>query len=464
MKNLLFTENTAHNFSKDQLEQRELQKNMFSNRIVGSFTPYSTIVEVDRFRTQRVRDASKSGNLLPVRRDIQFLYHEMTHWFDFFGTIWGRDYIEIICRGYLALERQSELGAEERFPDILALFDETRRILFPDYYRYSRAPSVRHDETRPWSIDRSSGLEFDPDGSTCEDRPFFAVRYGENPSRDNFARQPLSVGTLIEARAKAAEINAAYGAINMHSDQVEQLTERNLVNEEFNELAYDHNRIEYNTAAHLLSYQSGSKEILVSFQMTAALAFIALNLSKEDFERLKEPEIFKSFGERNIAFKKNQDRGYAFACMVFNGGVFDGDEETFIEKCVTASNLGSVSGVLERAAETLKEPFQLPDKNDTTDHFSRETTRSKNILEVYSKLPNYTLVFGTLESTLRTICPPFIDADKNFIELSKGRLDEYQPRMMQDESNKLHKYTYNFLTGCRGFPTCPRQVPILSDA
>lgn len=464
MKKLSFIKNTAHNLSNDQLEQRELQKNMFPNQDAGSFTPKSTIIRVNCFHTQEVSDALKSGILLPVRIDLQTLCHEMTHWFDFFGTIWGRDYIEMICRGYRSIEREPKPGVEEGFPDIIKLFDETRRNLLPEYYRYTRAPSVQHDKTKPWTIDFSAAYEIDPYGYLCEDKPIFMVKYGENPSRRNFARQPMFIGALIEARAIAAEINVAYEAIRTHPDIGVRTIEMNEAGREFERLAYDHNRIEYNTAAHLLSSQSGSGEIIVSFQLTAALAFIALNLSKEDFEKLKEPEDFKLFGDRNTAFKKNQDRGYAFACMVFNGGVFDGDKEAYIEKCVNASNLGSVNGVMERAAEALKEPLQLPGGNDVTDHFSRETSKSKNIFEVYSKLPNYTLSFDALESTLKKISPPFIDANDDFIELNKGRLDGYQPRMMHDKSNKLYEYTYNLLTGCRGFPKDRWQVPTPRDS
>jgi hypothetical protein len=205
-----FTKSSVHTFTEAKKAQRQLQAATFPNQISdGSFTPHSTIVEVGCFQTQRVRDAVEEGNLMPARHDLQVLCHEMTHWFDFFGTVWGREYIGSICRAYRAFER----GVETEFPNIINLFDKDRQVLSPTYYRFSNAPSAPHSKERPWTIDFVSGAEIDPDGSTREDKPIFMVRFGENPSRRTFARQPVSVGALLEVRAIAAEFGTAIAAI-----------------------------------------------------------------------------------------------------------------------------------------------------------------------------------------------------------------------------------------------------------
>jgi hypothetical protein len=41
----------------------------------------------------------------------------MTHWLDFFGTMWGREYIGAICRGYRAVAR----GTENEFPKVILI-------------------------------------------------------------------------------------------------------------------------------------------------------------------------------------------------------------------------------------------------------------------------------------------------------------------------------------------------------
>ena len=383
---------------------------------------------------------------MPVRKDIQVLCHEMTHWFDFFGTVWGRGYLGAICRAYRAFER----GAEEDFPNIIKLFDKDRSVLSPSYYRFTRTPLVGHSKARPWAIDYAAGAEIDPDGGVREDKPIFMARYGENPTRSNFARQPVSVGALLEVRAIAAEVGAAISAINSHPDADARLVEAHIANGEFNDLAYDHNLIEYNTAAHIVSEQSGVQELFLSSRLAAALAFVALNMTSRDFKEIKVPKDFEVFGKRNKAFKKKQDRGYAFAAMVFNGGPYEGSDEEYLGRCVSKSNLGSVEGLLERAAEEPRNPYWFSNGSNITAHFFRESAMSKNILELCSGLPHCTLNLEVLISDFRAICPPFMDADANFVELNQGRLNEYQPEAMHEAAHGLRGYTRNLLSGCRG--------------
>lgn len=440
-------EPTNRGLSAVQMDQKKLQTSFFPNQIAaGSFAPHSTIVEVGCFRTEMVRDALVAEDLMPVRQDIQVLCHEMTHWFDFFGTIWGRDYIGDICRAYRAFERRSEA----EFPKIIGLFDADRAILSPSYYRFSIAPQIAHTVTRPWSIDYVTGAQIGPDGDIREDRPIFMARFGENPSRRTFARQPVSVGALLEVRAIASEIGAAITAINSHSEEGPKLVETRIAGQEFNSLAYDHDLIEYNTAAHILSVQAGTQELFLSARLASALAYIALNLREVDFEKLKVPETFSPFGKRNRAFKRLRDRGYAFVAMVFNGGRYDGDDAEYIRRCVALSNLGTPASLIEAAAEEVRNPVRFSGGNNITDHFIRESVNARRILEVHSELPLYCLTLQSLITNLRTVSPPFLDSAARFVELTDGRIDSYQPDTMHDAAHALRGYSRNLLIGCRG--------------
>lgn len=444
---MTFTKNPKHRLSAQKLAESKLQREIFPNQVAaGSFTPHSTIVEVSCFRTDRVVEALRAKTLFSVREDIQVLCHEMTHWLDFFGTIWGREYILAICRGYRAFERLTEA----EFPRILELFDQDRRVLAPAYYRFTNPPSSPHHRNRPWSIDFVTGAEIDAYGVTREDRPIFMAKFGENPSRETFARQPISVGALLEVRAIASEVVGAIDAINTHSDDDEKFVETHRANKQFNSLVYDHELIEYNSAAHILSVQSGVNEFFLSYRLASALAYLALNLTKKDFEGLREPQRFSVYGKRNRYFKKNLDRGYAFVCMVFNGGRFEGNPEEYIEKCVAKSNLGSSKAILNRAAEKLENPIWFSGGSDVTLHFFRESAMGANILDVIAKEPLSVLRLSTLLTDLRAVCPPFLDSEANFVELNVGRLYEYRPERMHDAAHALRNYTRNLLTGSRG--------------
>ena len=131
--------------------------------------------------------------------------------------------------------------------------------------------------------------------------------------------------------------------------------------------------------------------------------------------------------------------------------MYNGDETSYIENCVSSSNLGSVKEVLEQAAEVLESGIYFSGKNFAITHFEREASKANVILKTVSSLPQHTLTLHTILGELREICPPFLDSLGNALELSRGRILEYQPDAIHDASDKLRSYTNNLLVGCRGF-------------
>lgn len=444
---LMFQKCANHRLSQRKIEERQAQKAVFPNKSsAGSFTPLSTIVEILDFRTNEVNVAIENGNLLPVRKDLQVIAHELTHWFDFFGTLWGRYYCHSIARAFLSLERHNE----EEFSNIVALFDLGRRILSPSYYRYTSKPKGIHNTKLRWTIDFASGAEIDPYGHLDERKPLFLVRFGEHSSRDNFARQPISIGTLLEVRAVASEINIALEAINTSRNEDERIVETTHLTREFEDIVYNYKYIEYNTAAHTLSHFAHVQDIILAYRLAASIAYIALNMSEDDFKILKIPKEFDIFGKRNRAFIKNHDRGFAFVCMITNGGPYLGDENTYISNCIKNSNLGNAETIISKAIILLSSPIRLSKSNITIDHFIREAAKGKEICEALSSQKSSLINLELIFKKLRRILPPLMDSNGAFIELSPGRAEEYQPEKMHDAAHELNSYTQNLLSGCRG--------------
>src|SRR5580765_5952897 len=105
----MFSVADGHRLTEEEKTSLRLHSRFFPNQInAGLFSPHSTIIEVAVFHSAAVGDAVERGDLLSVRRDIQVLGHELTHWLDFFGTIWGRQYIKQICTAYLAYRQRDE--------------------------------------------------------------------------------------------------------------------------------------------------------------------------------------------------------------------------------------------------------------------------------------------------------------------------------------------------------------------
>ncbi|MEH6629604.1 MAG: hypothetical protein V7776_02180 [Halopseudomonas aestusnigri] len=444
----MFTKSKSMKLSAKQREELKHLKSSFpDDSVLGRFSPHTSIVEVNVFDTKKVNTCIKDGNHMPARQDLSTLSHEMTHWLDFFGTIWGRGYIRKICNAYVAVSREKEDG----FRELVELHDYDRHVLAPAYYKYVFEPSFVHDTKTPWTIDYSAGFEFDPYGNLNTERPLFFCKFGDNPTRKNFARQPMSIGTLLEVRAVAAEYKTGVSSIATNPDKDEQGVERRLLADEVSGLAYNHKLIDYNVAVHLLSAQSDCKDIFVAYRLASHLAYLALNLQKTHFDQLNVPEGFAPFGAANEAFKLKLDPGYAFACMVFSGGKYEeGNDEGYIKNCLMSVNLPTADEILISAQETLREELIIPVENEATVHFVENCKSSALINEKMTGEPYYTIDSAFL-FTNQELCPPFLDSEGEFIELQDGGAVVGQDlSKVHDVSIELLEYTRNFLTGCRG--------------
>ncbi|GAB3441380.1 hypothetical protein GCM10027396_08510 [Insolitispirillum peregrinum] len=340
---------------------------------------------------------------------------------------------------------------------VIELFDIDRSLIAPKYYRFSHEPSSVHNGLIPWGMSCTTGVNIDPYGKPREDKPIFFVNYYGSTSRNAFARQPLSVGTLLETRAIASEINAIMTAISFFPNDGERSVEMTLINNEFRDMCYNRELIEYNTAAHFLSQTAKISDIFETYKISSMIAYIALNLKNGDFPKIKMPNEFSNVKKRAKYFQRQRDRGYAFAAMIYNGGIYNGNTEEYVNKCVKESGLGDLECILKSASEFLEREILHSKDNhkynkyySTVNHFRREGKFGKNICDILSALPSYSLTIEAIFNEFKEICPPIMDSEGEFIQFSKGRIDTYCPENMHDAAHELNEFTRNLLSGCRG--------------
>ena len=169
---------------------------------VAEFRPRSQTIHLHQISRAALRDSfANEIAFAENRRAWQTVIHELNHWADLCTTLWGRRHLMSLLNAYAAIE-----GSEEGYWRVIQHYDEERRILFPEYYRYVIPGSSRHSPERPWTIDYSAGREFSPDGKMNSGQPIFFTTFGEHETREKIARQPLSIGSLLEIRAVYAEL------------------------------------------------------------------------------------------------------------------------------------------------------------------------------------------------------------------------------------------------------------------
>lgn len=279
---------------------------------LGSISPHTLFIDLNRASRAEVEEARNGGG---APRGWEIYEHEARHWLDLVSTVWGRSYLDLLFRTYGAIITTSSAQIDRTFEIVLELFDRDRSILFPTYYKYV-IPSARAlPGDKPWSMGFSTGMKIDSDGRLDESRPFVFVRFDAGDT--HIARQPVSDGSLLEARALAAETAAVADWLTKRPEGEDIVTWK-LRDAEQRAAFYDPNLTTYSVAAHVVSNATGVNQVRENLALTHKLADIALNLTDAAFSGLRPTKDFGDPGNRRLrGFRKSRNRGYAFCCLAF---------------------------------------------------------------------------------------------------------------------------------------------------
>lgn len=332
---------------------------------LGQFHPHSLILEITVSSRPGLEDSLDGG---VDNQPAQILAHELCHWTDLVGTVWGQEYLDVVFAAldHAALDPADKVAS---YPDMLQLFDRDRAILFPSYYKVVNPDARPTSEKKPWEISFSCGAWFDPMGKLDEAKPIFFVRFDQGLRQQQVARQPLTVGALLELRATAAEIATIDQWLPKRSLD-EQAVATAIFRRERIENLYDPQLTTYSAAAHLLSFCTSEPEFTAVCTNGAALADVCLNVVAKSFSRLRCPEEFHAFTPQRLGgFRTNQDRGYLFACLAFQAkeiGVTIIDDQA-VSALVKRVGLGSLDTIYDAAEryfdQRLKVVPKLRDSN-----------------------------------------------------------------------------------------------------
>ena len=398
--------------------------------------------------------AAGRANLGQLQPHIEAYWHEVMHWYDLVGTLWGARFLDLI---YLCLDiRESRPNsAEDEFHKLVELYDAERRIISPKYYHLVMDETRRHSSRRPWRLQLSSGLEFDAYGYQDTQRPIFFVRFSDNHTDALVARQPLTVGALLETKALASELHTGIEFLIAESKSESELEfQIKHYSREKSGFLYDRDLTMYTAPAHLLSRFVGTKETILTYEYAAALANVALNMSDTHFNSLKHPDSFAEFGEQRLeAFQKSQDRGYAFAALAVQADRYD-------PKVSLSQWLDTA---LERSGLTSYAQFSKRVRNALTNR-PRLTLQVDSLLEARQEIENAGLAFfdSMTANGIHWIAgshifqqglpiPPAFDVDGNLFSLGKHlEARAFHPEIQFEREWELIKYRDNFLGGARG--------------
>lgn len=279
---------------------------------LGSIDPHTLVLELPETSKDGLAASLAGTDDLSVAR---IYAHEMQHFMDIVGTVWGQDYLDILFGAYDAVldGRPPELA----YPELLRLFDADRSILFPRYYKYVMPGAPQGTAENRWSMSLSTGANIRPDGKMDETDPLLFVRFDMGAA--HVARQPLTVGALLELRAIGAEMGPLARSFEGLA-QDERIVEERLQTRELLAMVYDPQLTTYSAGAHVAANALEQADLTSTLDSGFKVAEVALNLTSDSFGRLRQPQGFgDAIGhQRQRGFGARQNRGYAFASLLFH--------------------------------------------------------------------------------------------------------------------------------------------------
>jgi hypothetical protein len=260
---------------------------------LGQFDFNTCIVMLDSLESSSVKGIAisdlESTNKIDLatferlRKALVLAVHEYTHFVDSTSTLWGLRHLRMMHRAYDCITHD-----ESKFHIMRTYYTHLRRLKLPQYYT---TISNQYDTARPWQWRLTSGREFRPDGRPGE-RPILFVRF-YNERWEPIIRSPISIISLLETGAMAAELDAAMSLLRRIEDEDQRIVATSLFEKETFEYLYNPNLTEYSVCAHLVANRFNQSEATLAFWAASIIARTALNASIDVFNIiLKNIRVF----------------------------------------------------------------------------------------------------------------------------------------------------------------------------
>jgi hypothetical protein len=408
----------------------------------GYFCFRSQTIQLLQMRSSDFRAAISERRYGALLQDVQTIFHELTHWADCLGSLWGQKHLLEVFAAYDVVLNDKP---EADYWTVTALYDAGRRIRYPQYYRTVRTTSTPPDVRTPWQYAYSAGWEFDPYGRIGK-RPILFVRFLDHYTGELAVRQPLTVGALLETLAMWSEMKTGLETIALLKPD-ERVVETGLWTRRIIKYMYNPTLTEYTAPAHILSAGCGIGEVLSTYHHAALLAQIALNFPPRLLAKI-QVEGFSE--ETNGAFRRFADPGFVYValCRSAPASSPDADPAQWLDNTLSLAGLPSRAEILDEATQIMRDLFVSLPEEATVPRLLVDLGITTHGARSAAPEPSLTLV--TAERDKLTL-PPLFDADGDILLLNDRYPDPtiWHAVEMYEAEAKLHTWTANFLSACR---------------
>ncbi len=241
------------------------------------------------------------------------LCHELRHWFDFVGTLWGQKHF--IC---LFNALNSRLNNDPSlFAPIMTYENAVRKMHLIDYYTTTNDSDDVASSQEKWKMQRTIGHRFSATGEMLEHRRILFVNFTTQDGRF-VGRSPVSISSLLETGAMYSELYTHIGiSCTVPEAERERYAENNAM-PYFEKFEYEPTMRTYSVAAHLTANVLHIEDTFHACAVASALSNLALNLPEPYFALMRRSKAFEAFPEVDIDLRAERDIPYAFITLLDN--------------------------------------------------------------------------------------------------------------------------------------------------
>ncbi|MFC4633481.1 hypothetical protein ACFO3O_06160 [Dokdonia ponticola] len=278
---------------------------------VAYYHPLGNFISFNKISKDQFAEVFKNPTKFPEHQSI--IVHEVQHWLDHIGTLWG---VQKLAKTYRAFDSIFHGNESEMFK-VKELHDSFKGDKFATYYSeiYNK---IQGSAREPWRYSFSMGLRYDSLGHIDNSKPIFFAKFNSHNDLP-VARVPLSTASLLETTATFAEI--ASRLTDIHSlDEFSFKIELKLFGDEIFKKLYNSDLSLYTVGVHTTTNILNIKDAIKGYEIASQFATLSLNLTTESFEKLNIPKSFKvkEWEERPVKLIELKDRGFAFVCLLMN--------------------------------------------------------------------------------------------------------------------------------------------------
>ncbi|RKR84113.1 hypothetical protein BDD43_4340 [Mucilaginibacter gracilis] len=309
--------------------------NPFPNLITAaSYDPFYLTVSLDSITEAEYLANDFSKITVENYKTLALVRHELTHWIDHVGTLWGQKNIVLLLNAMNAWAN----GDEKELWRIKTLDLSLSTDLLADYYDetyFDHKGSFKD----LWRYEITCGARYGLDGSLLPDRPLLFTKFYTSKGKP-ITRVPVSVASILETNATFEEFAVKAAFVGLIQEPFAQAIEKQGLNREFEKLLYQTGLTVYSVVAHLTATPNHITDIFRTYQISSSLGTLLLNTPSSVLAKQRyDGGNGVAWDARATAMVKNGDIGFSYFNMMTNLVKTYGKDAYSVANVLAASGL-----------------------------------------------------------------------------------------------------------------------------